>query len=334
MKVLRNREVRIEFVLELSITIIVTIAAFLWEKSFGLFTLVICLVLNTVHFVNTYIRYKRIEELSADVDRILHGDIPVSFEKYEEGELAILESEVQKMMVRLREQQQHLLDDKIYLADSIADISHQIRTPLTSINLLLSFLSEPDISEEKRQKTIREIYELLSRIDWLITTLLKISKLDAGTIQLKSEMVSMKELLSQSVAPLLIPMELRGQELKVAASGKFEGDANWTSEAIGNIIKNCMEHTPEGGCVEVTASENAIYREIMIEDTGSGIAPEDLPHIFERFYKGKNSSDKSFGVGLALARGIINNQNGTIKAENRKEGGAKFTIRFYKELSS
>ncbi len=333
MNFLRNKEVRNEYLIATGITIIATIGAFLWDKSFGFFTLVICIALESIHLVNTYKRYKRIRELSSDIDHILHEDVPISFEKYEEGELAILESEVQKMVVRLREQQQHLMDDKIYLADSIADISHQIRTPLTSINLLVSFLSEPDITEEKRHKTIRELYELLSRIDWLITTLLKISKLDAGTIQLKTEAMSMRALIDQSVAPLLIPMELHGQELKIMASGQFVGDANWTSEAIGNIVKNCMEHTPEGGCVALTARENTIYREIIIEDTGCGIAPEDLPHIFERFYKGKNSGNKSFGIGLALARGIINNQNGTIKAENKKEGGAKFTIRFYKELS-
>ena len=237
------------------------------------------------------------------------------------------------MVIRLREQQSQLLADKKYLADSIADISHQIRTPLTSINLLVSFLSEPDITEEKRQKTIRELYELLSRIDWLITTLLKISKLDAGTIQLKREEMTMTALIKQSVEPLLVPIELRGQELQVEANGCFVGDANWTSEAIGNIVKNCMEHTSAGGKLCINATENTLYQEIVIEDTGCGIAPEDLPHIFERFYKGKNSGDKSFGVGLALARGIINTQNGTVKAENKKEGGAKFTIRFYKELS-
>lgn len=333
MKILRNKEVRNECLLSLGIMVIATLVGFLWNPAFGLYVLVICMVLNGVHLVNIYKRYKRIQELASDIDRILHQDVPILFEKYEEGELAILESEVQKMTVRLREQKQHLLDDKIYLADSIADISHQIRTPLTSINLLLSFLSEPDITEEKRKKTIREVYELLSRIDWLITTLLKISKLDAGTIQLKQEKLSMKALVEMSVAPLLIPMELHGQELQIEATGQFEGDANWTSEAIGNIVKNCMEHTPEGGRIMIKTSENAIYSEIVIEDTGCGIEAEDLPHIFERFYKGKNSGDKSFGVGLALARGIINNQNGTIKAENRKECGAKFTIRFYKELS-
>lgn len=268
-----------------------------------------------------------------DINCILHEDMHISFEKYEEGELAILESEIQKMVIRLREQQSQLLEDKRYLADSIADISHQIRTPLTSINLLISFLSEPDISEEKRQKTIRELYELLSRIDWLITTLLKISRLDAGTIQLKQETVSMNVLIQQSVEPLLVPIELRGQELQIEAQGNFVGDINWTIEAIGNIVKNCMEHTPAGGKLHICAIENTLYREIIIEDTGCGITAEDLPHIFERFYKGKNSSDKSFGIGLALARGIVNSQNGTVKAENKKEGGARFVIRFYKELS-
>ena len=334
MSFLRNKEVRMTFGFSVGISLLGTILAFWWEPVFGGYVLCISLILNTVHLVNTYIRYKRIRDFSMDINRLLHEDIPISFEKYEEGELAILESEIQKMTVRLREQQQHLLDDKKYLADSIADISHQIRTPLTSINLILSFLSDEAISEETKKKHIRDIYELLSRIDWLITTLLKISKLDAGTIQLKTEELSMQELINQSVAPLLIPMELRGQELKVQASGCFAGDLEWTSEAIGNIVKNCMEHTTEGGIVSIAASENAIYCEIIIEDTGCGIAPEDLPHIFERFYKGKNSSNKSFGVGLALARGIINNQNGTIKAENRREGGARFTIRFYRELSS
>ena len=144
----------------------------------------------------------------------------------------------------------------------------------------------------------------------------------------------MKYVLEKSVAPLLIPMELRGQELKIKAEGAFVGDLDWTCEAIGNVVKNCMEHTPEGGVVSIEATENLIYREIIIKDTGSGIASEDMPHVFERFYKGKNSSNKSFGIGLALARGIITNQNGMIKAENQKDSGAKFTIRFYKELSS
>ncbi|MBR2046178.1 MAG: HAMP domain-containing histidine kinase [Agathobacter sp.] len=334
MQFLRNKQVRMELMISIAITISATLLAFLWEIRFGVLVFILCVLLNAVHFYYTYKRYKSIQQLAADIDKILHGNVPIVLDQYEEGELAILESEVQKMTIRLREQQQQLLEDKKYLADSIADISHQIRTPLTSINLLLSFLAEPNLSEEKQQKTVREIYELLSRIEWLITTLLKISKLDAGTIQLKSEEYKMQYLIEKSVAPLLIPMELRGQELRVQAEGKFCGDLDWTCEAIGNIVKNCMEHTPEGGSVSIITTENPIFQEIVISDTGCGIASEDLPHIFERFYKGKNSSNKSFGIGLALARGIVSNQNGTIKVENQKAGGAKFTIRFYKELSS
>lgn len=332
MSFFRNKEVAGSIVLYFIIGVVVTITAFAWDTKFGIFTLCVCMAFFVLYFVTTYQRYKKIRELSYDIDRILHGEEHIDFGKYAEGELAVLESEIYKMTVRLREQQQSLLDDKKYLADSIADISHQIRTPLTSINLLVSFLSEPDITEEKRQKTIRELYGLLSRIDWLIATLLKISKLDAGTIIFKKEKVTIEELLRKSVEPLLIPIELRAQELCIQSEGDFSGDVEWTSEAIGNIVKNCMEHTAGGGKIEINARENAIYREIKIADNGSGIADEDLPHIFERFYKGKNSSENSFGVGLALARMIIVKQNGTIKVENRSSGGALFTIRFYKEM--
>ena len=332
MKFFRNREILSSTLTMIGISILaVSMGTVLWEWSVGIFVGIVCMILNILYLHITYQRYKKIQELSGDIDRMLHGDMQISLENYAEGELAILESEISKMLVRLREQQQQLLSDKKYLADSIADISHQIRTPLTSINLLVSFLSDSDISEEKRRQTIRELYELLSRIDWLITTLLKISKLDAGTIQLKSEQFSMKTLIEKSIAPLLIPIELRGQELLIEAEGDFVGDLDWTSEAVGNIVKNCMEHTPFGGKIRIYANDNPIYREIIISDTGCGIDKEDLPHIFERFYKGKHSGDKSFGVGLALARMIIKAQNGTISAENRVEGGAKFTLRFYQK---
>lgn len=329
MRLFRNKEVFVSIVTAIGVTIAASVAAFVWSPKYGVFMLAVCMLLHVIYFANMYYRYRKIQDLSADIDSILHGETQISFEAYAEGELAVLESEIYKMTVRLREQQQSLLDDKKYLADSIADISHQIRTPLTSINLLLSFLSNPDITEEKRCKTVRELYELSSRIEWLINTLLKISKLDAGTITFQMEQVPLKKLVQKSLEPLLIPMELREVELETKMDGSFWGDINWTSEAIGNIVKNCMEHTPQGGRICIHAKENPLYAELVISDSGCGIDKEDLPHIFERFYKGKNSSDKSFGVGLALARMIITKQNGTIKAENNAKGGAVFTIRFY-----
>ena len=234
------------------------------------------------------------------------------------------------MTVRLREQQQHMCEEKIFLADSLADISHQIRTPLTSINLLVSLLSKPDIPDAQRQKLSHELYGLLSRIDWLIDALLKISRLDAGTVTFQTQQSSLLELLQKSAAPVLVPMELRNQTLQISGEGTFTGDLLWTCEAVTNILKNCMEHTPNGGTITINASENALYTEIVISDDGNGIDRQDLPHIFERFYKGKDSGDQSFGIGLALARTIIAAQNGTIKAENRLHKGARFRIRFFK----
>ena len=318
-KLLKNKEVRKALLWQLLLSAAACAVCFFFDIRAGLTAAGLSLLLMLVFCISTYKRYQ-----------ILHGDHAIDFDSYSEGELSILHSEIYKMTIRLREQQQTLTREKAYLADSIADISHQIRTPLTSINLLIGLLSEPKLTDARRQQLIHELYELLSRIDWLITTLLKISRLDAGTVQFKQEQVSLEELLKKSCVTLLIPMELRGQELLIHADGAFHGDFSWTCEAIGNIVKNCMEHTPEGGRIEIEATENALFSEIIIKDNGTGISPEDLPHIFERFYKGKDSDGKSFGIGLALSRMIITGQGGTVKAENRKPVGAMFTIRFYK----
>ena len=330
MKLLKNKEVRGALLWQLLISAAACTVCFFFDVRAGLTAVVLSLLLMLIFCISTYKRYQRISSLADDINQVLHGDSSIDFDSYSEGELSILHSEIYKMTVRLREQQQKLLSDKEYLADSLADISHQIRTPLTSINLLVERLSATGLTDECRHQLTNELYELLSRIDWLITTLLKISKLDAGTVQFNKETVSLEMLINKSCAPLLIPIELRGQELIIRAEGDFYGDSAWTSEAVGNMVKNCMEHTPDGGRIEINAVETALYSEIVIKDNGTGISPEDLPHIFERFYKGKDSDGKSFGIGLALSRMIIAGQKGTVKAENRKNAGAMFTLRFYK----
>ncbi len=330
MKLLRNKEVRSSLFFYIIIAVAAFIFSFMLSPSFALFTALLSAIYIIVFLVSTNNRYKKIKELSECIDRILHGKNAILKDEYNEGEIGVLGSEIYKMTVRLREQKAQLTEDKKFLADSIADISHQIRTPLTSINLLISLLSEPDINPERKLKLTHELYELLSRIDWLITSLMKISKIDAGTAEFKKENVSLEAVIKKAVAPLIIPMELKEQELYINASGIFTGDLNWTSEAIGNIVKNCTEHTQSGGKICITACENPLYSEIIITDNGKGIREEDLPHIFKRFYKGKNSDTKSFGIGLALSRMIIVSQNGTVKAENNEENGAKFIIKFYK----
>ena len=283
----------------------------------------------------TWHRYRSLSQLSHEIDGMLHSQTPIHFEKYKEGELSILENELSKMTLRLSEQAAALADDKKFLADSMADISHQIRSPLTSSNLIISLLMEPDLSPSGRKKLLQELTQLLSRIDWLVESLLKLSKMDAGTVRLQQAPVPVGALIQKAAEPLMIPMELREQSLTIHGESHvtFTGDFAWSQEAVLNILKNCMEHTPCGGCIQVSFSENAIFTEIIIEDNGPGFAKEDLPHLFERFYKGKTASQQSVGIGLALSRMIVSKQNGTLKAENRGgDGGARFVIKFYHSM--
>ncbi|NLX63294.1 MAG: HAMP domain-containing histidine kinase [Clostridiaceae bacterium] len=332
MSFFRNPEIQKSLIFYILLILILTIAGFLLGYYNGLIVLTISILFTFLHFLITFRRYKKLAELGSDIDRILHGDDSIDLAEYSEGEMSFLQSEISKLTVQLRNQAWALKKDKQYLADSIADISHQIRTPLTSINIMLSLLSKPDLPEERKTALFNELETLLGRIDWLITTLLKISRLDTGTVKFKKEKIMVSRLISLAVAPIAISLELREQVINTEISGNesFTGDLSWTVEAIENILKNCMEHTQKGGVITITACETPLFTEIVIKDNGPGIDKEDLPHLFERFYKGKNSDSQNYGIGLALARMIIVNQNGTIKAENAPEGGAKFTIRFYK----
>lgn len=290
------------------------------------------------HFISSYRRYRRIARVADKIDHYLHGYEELYIEEQKEGELAVLESEIGKMILRLRNQADLLRQDKSYLSDSIADISHQIRTPLTTMNLIVSRLSSRELPGEKRKPLLMDLEGMLVHMDWLIQSLLTISKLDAGTIRMQETRVVVAELIREAIEPLEIPMELRQQKLTVVCDPEtaFCGDMKWMKEALVNIVKNCMEHTPEGGEIQIRATENALYTEITVEDNGPGITKEDLPHLFERFYKGKNSSDKSVGIGLALAKMIILQQHGCVSAENKKNRGgicgARFVIRFYKSV--
>lgn len=333
MKFFRNPEIKKNLFFYLFLLALLTAAGFSHSFQAGWFLLFIGILYTFFHFFSTYRRYAKLEQLSRELDSILHNETPIHFEAYQEGELSILESELSKMTLRLSEQSAALLADKKLLADSMADISHQIRSPLTSAHLLLSLLAEPELSASRRKKLLQELSQLLSRIDWLIEALLKMSKMDAKTAYLQQVPVFLPELISNAAKPLIISMELREQTLSThyeTGTEHFTGDISWSTEAILNILKNCMEHTPSGGAIAVFCSENTIFTQIIIEDNGPGFSTEDLPHLFERFYKGQNSSDNSVGIGLALSRMIITSQNGTIKAENRPGGGARFTIKFYK----
>lgn len=282
------------------------------------------------HFISTAARYRRISHLAELLDVFLHGDQALVFSGQAEGELAILQDEIWKMTVMLREQADALKGEKQYLCDAVTDMSHQLRTPLTSLNLIQAMLSEPELTPSRRDELLRQQRILLRRIDELLATLLKMARIDAGAVRFACTRVDLSGLVKEAAAPLLIPMELKEQRLLLHGGEEagYTGDLAWSVEAVGNILKNCMEHTPSGGQIDVYWEENAVYSELRVEDNGPGITPEDLPHILERFYKGKNQD--GFGVGLAFARMVFTAQNGVLTAENRVQGGARFTVRFYK----
>lgn len=323
-----RRELRVFLILSLCV---VLLTALFWGEYVP-FVILLCGVFVLAQYFTARVRYRRLQQLSLDLDRLLHSGVPLPISDYAEGELAVLGSQIQKMTLRLTEATEVLEQDKTCLADAMADISHQLRTPLTAMHLTVSMLSAPGLTEARRLELTRELRRLLNRTDWLVETLLKLSRLDAGTVPFAAEPVAVSVLIHQAATPLAIPMELREQKLTVhCGAERFRGDLTWTAEALGNLLKNAVEHTPVGGTITVTARETALFTQIDVEDTGSGFVPQDIPHLFERFYKGKNASEHSYGIGLALARKIIAEQNGTIQAMNTPVG-AKFTIKFYKQI--
>ena len=325
---IRNKEFALEIALSIFLLFVFTLLSRFYP-SFLLLPLSGLLIISN-HLIFTFLRYRRIKRLSHEITNVLHGCSPSPSFPMNEGELSVLESEINKMTRRLSENVEKLNADKRFLADAVSDISHQLRTPLTGMNLTLSMLSAEEITTEDRLRLTHELMRSMRKIDWLIESLLKMSRLDAGTVLFSESLISVKDVYEKAVAPLEIFLELRGLSVETAIGEEhFQGDLSWTAEALSNLIKNCAQHTPPGGVISVSSRETPIYTEITVSDTGSGFDANDLPHLFERFYKGKNASEDSIGIGLALSKTIINRQEGIIRAVNT-EKGASFIIRFYK----
>lgn len=288
----------------------------------------------TLHLFHENRRYQGMRLLAGQIDELLHGNDMPKFKHFKEGDLEILRDEIYKMTIRLKEQAALLQKEKSSLADALADISHQIRTPLTALHILLERLRSPELDTEARRRLLREAGALLSKIEWLVTALLKMSKLEAGSISLQKETVSMEKFLADALAPFELSMEIHCKSCTIhkADGVSFTGDYAWTLEAVQNVIKNGLEYTPDGGTLTICCEENPLYSELLITDSGPGIPKADLPHLFERFYRGGNAGKDSFGIGLALAQMILSRENAVIRAQNAQEGGGQFRIRFYKTM--
>ncbi len=330
---LRNKELRQAAAIFCALSACLTAAGFAVHPAAGWMALLCAAVLGTVFFCFTRKRYRRIARLSEQIDLVLHNSDRLFIEDAEEGELSILQSEITKMTLRIRQQNESLKREKEHLADSLADIAHQLRTPLTSVNIILSLLAD-EPKKRARGDLLREAEGLLSRMDYLLTALLKLSRLDAGIVVFQPERAGVGRLVQAALRPLQIPMELRGITVRTAVPEgvSITCDAGWLAEALQNILKNCMESAGENGVIEVTCTDTPLSTELHIRDSGAGFSAEDLPNLFERFYRGKNTGTAGCGIGLALCRTIITRQGGTVTARNHPEGGALFLIRFPKEL--
>lgn len=332
MELLRNREIRYYLLGTAVLGLAGLGICFAFDTRAGIAATALFAALTALSIAFTRRRYRKLAELSDCLGRIAAGDYTVDLREYRDGELSILKSELYKVTRTLSHQAEALGRDKAFLADSISDISHQLKTPLTSVTMMTELLAAPGLPEEKRSEFLTGIALGLERIRWLIASLLKLSRLDAGEVTMRTEPVSAPRLVEAAAQPLRIPMELKAQTFSTTgdAAVTFPGDLPWLTEALGNLLKNCVEHTPAGGHIGVEWERNPLYTRITVRDDGPGIAPEDLPHIFERFYRGKNAGPDSVGIGLALAKSIIQNQGGTIQAQSEEGKGTRFTIKLYK----
>jgi signal transduction histidine kinase len=287
-------------------------------------------------FVLVLVRYQRtvsaqVVGLSAYLRQIEAGDYALDVRDNGEGSFSLLKNDLYKVTVRLREQAELLQKDKTALSNLIADISHQIKTPLTSSGVLADLLTE-DPPEADRRVFVERLRAQLGRIQWLVAALLKLARLDAGTAAFKSEPVDVQRLIEKALEPLQIPLEIKKQRLEVHGDDNaiFMGDLNWSAEALTNVVKNCVEHTPEGGRIDIRYGANTLYTEIIVSDDGEGIASRDLPNIFNRFYRGANAGENSVGIGLALAKAIFNAQGGDIAVHSQRGMGTSFEIRVFR----
>ena len=297
---------------------------------------VLCLLTGGIVFVILLFYDRRQKKLTAELtdylSRLNSGKYDMDISSNGEDSFSRLKNEIYRTTVRLREQSERSRQDKINLKNSISDISHQIKTPLTSISVMLDRISnDRDMSNDIKRKLLTDVKHSSNYIISLVQSLLTLSRLDADSITMKHEDVSVGELLGMCRERTEILAELGEVTVKVQDCGNIslKCDKKWMSEAITNILKNCIEHTPSGGYVTMSASQNKLFTEITVRDTGNGIPKNELPHIFERFYKGSSSDENSIGIGLSLAKTIIEKNNGYISVKSNVNEGSCFSLKIF-----
>lgn len=331
MKILRNREMVHVIIIWEIVTIFIFIC--FHRCSIGLVVLLESIIFLLVFIIFQWKQYYEIRMLSKYLQKVYEGKEIIDIRDYKEGELSILKSDIYKLIVILKQQKEILEKDKVFLSQSLNNISHQLKTPLTSMMILNDIMMKDDIPKEKRREFQIQIRLQLQRMEWLIKTLLKLAKIDAEAVTFDKKLCSLDNIINECIDSLKIPMELKNIKYKVICKQRIQicVDKHWIKEAFINIFKNCIEHTKEDGNIIVECEEYPFQINVMVRDNGCGIAQEDIPHIFERFYKGKNTSKDSVGIGLALTKSILTQHQATIKVQSEINKGTCFHICFYKK---
>ena len=306
---------------------------FLVKKNIIL-NIIILITLSITLFISYYLYLKRenrkLKEILKYLKDINRGLYNLKIEENEEDDLSLLKNELAKTTIMLKEVASNNLKDKVLLKESLEDLSHQLRTPLTSITLILDSLNSKE--ETDRLESYKDMKRLILNLNFLVNSLLKLARFDANTITFKEDNFLVDNLLNEVIENVNMLADLKNIKIikNNNINNKLQGDFKWQVEAITNIIKNCIEHSKDNSLIEINHDENKLYTRIIIKDQGVGISKDDLKHIFERFYKGKNSSCDSVGIGLSLAKTIIEKDNGFITVTSKEGVGTTFIIKYLK----
>ena len=278
-------------------------------------------------------RDKKINQITQYINEIKNRKYDLDINENSEDELSNLKNELYKITIMLKEESEISRQDKENIKMSVEDISHQLKTPLTSIMIMLDNLKDnPNMDEDTKQRFIFEISKQVDWINWLVISILKLSRLEANVVKFSDNKINVKKFIDEIIDNLEIPIEIKNQKIIIEGNedASFIGDYKWQQEAITNIIKNAIEHNKENGKITIKYEENVLFTKITIIDEGQGIAKEYLKHIFERFYKAQNSSDNSVGIGLSLAKNIIEKNNGMINCKSEIGNGTEFIVKYMK----
>ena len=303
------------------------------KKQNIIYIVVVEFIALGIYLVYVISQEKKIKEINDYINGINNKNYTLKIEENNNSELSRLRNELYKTTVLLKETAELSVKEKENLSTAIADISHQLKTPLTSIRIMLDNIQDdPDMEKEVREDFLREISKQIDWISSLVVALLKIAKFDAGTIKMENNEINAKNLIDNIVSNLAILMELKNIEIitNVDEKATFIADYKWQQEALTNILKNAIEHSKQNSRIYITVENTSLFLKIIIKDEGSGIDKEDLKHIFQRFYKTKNSSENSIGIGLPLAKAIIEQSNGYIKVETKYGEGTSFEVKYIK----